>query len=84
VRVEAAQLIAEILMRAIISITAKILAGLFVFIVVLAFLDDLPRWVIFALIGLVLHLWMKCDKWSIRYMQKAGYEEWSKVSAEIN
>lgn len=71
-----------------IRVTAKILAFLFVFFVALAILNDMPRWalnlIIFALTGIALHLWMKCDKWSIRYLQKAGYEEWSKVSSEIN
>jgi hypothetical protein len=75
-------------MSALVRITAKVLAGLFVCVFILAILDDMPRWglnvVIFALIGIALHLWRKCDKWSIRYMQKAGYDEWSKASSEIN
>jgi hypothetical protein len=75
-------------MIALIRITAKVLAGLFAFILALAILNDIPRWglnvIIFSLIGIAVHLWQKCHKWSVRYMQKAGYDEWSKASSEIN
>ena len=75
-------------MRALASITAKIIVSLFAFVVALAILDDMPRWglntIIFSLAGISLHLWQKCHKWSIRYMQKTDYDEWSKASSEIN